>query len=197
MPILRKLLKLMLYSTAMDTKKLRFYSLIFLFPFIIGCPWKDQCLDDVAGADIVDGLIVISPLKDTFKIGDSVSFEINVPDSIDFGNGTISLINETNDQNPLIVISQGLGGFNDFFKNDFIVIHGERVEDKNAFKLYFCFEDNLYKLFIKTTFNKVGKYRFSASNDIVFGSQRECNLYRITTNVNGVNGQRLEFVVIE
>ena len=183
----------------MDTRKYKLWWIILFIPFLMACPWKDNCIDDVAGVERVDGLIVISPLKDTFKIGDIVTFEVIVPDSFNFGDKRISLIGETSDEKPIVWFHQIL--FNDtyidFFSNVLLIQHGERVNEDSAFRLHFCFEDNIYKLRIQVTFETGGKYRFSRRNDIDFGSKKDCNLYSIRTNVKGTVGNFLEFVVIE
>jgi len=181
----------------MDINRIKPYLfLLLLFP-LLGCPWKNNCLDDVAGSEVVDGLMVLSPLQDTFKIGDVVIFEVIIPDSFYFGESKISLISETNDLNPSIIIPQRLG-FVNFFNNDLFIIQGEQEKDKNKFRLNYCFEDNLYKLLLRTTFSISGKYWFSASNNIDYGSKSKCNFYRITTNLKGAeNGKWLEFVVVE
>lgn len=183
----------------MDTRKYKLWWIILFIPFLMACPWKDNCLDDVAGVEFVDGLMVISPLQDTFKIGDIVSFEVIVPDSFNFGEKRISLIGETSDERPIIRVSQGLfdDTYIDFFSNVLLIQHGERVNKDSAFRLHFCFEDNIYKLRIQLTFEIVGQYRFSRRNDIDFGSQKNCNFYSISTNVKGTEGNFLEFVVIE
>ena len=183
----------------MDIKRIKPYLFLFLLLPLLGCPWKDYCLDDVAGSEHVDGLMVLSPLQDTFKLGDVVIFEIIIPDSFYFGDNKISLIGETSDEKPMIRVSQGLfdDAYNNFFSNELQILHGERANEESVFYLHFCFDDNMYKLRIKVTFISTRNYRFLGRDRIVFGSKKNCNFYSITTNVKGTTGDWLEFVVIE
>lgn len=181
----------------MDTKKLKLWWLLIVVPFFFGCPWNDECFGDL-GSEYVDGLMVLSPLQDTFKIGDVVVFEVIIPDSFYFGDNKISLIGETSDEKPMMWITQGLGeDYNDFFNNDILISKGDRVKDKNTFRLHFCFESHKYKLKIQVNLNIKGKYRFRSYDRINFGSHKNCNSYSIYTNVNGTTGDWLEFIVIE
>ncbi|TVR84754.1 MAG: hypothetical protein EA409_00435 [Saprospirales bacterium] len=182
----------------MAINKSKSYWLLLLLPFLIGCPWGDEkCFDEFERITTIEDLIIITPLKDTFRIGDTVSMEINITDSIYFGEIKVNLLNETNDLSPSIIIPQRLGFIN-FFNSDLHIIEGEQVEDKNKFRFKYSFEDNLYKLLLVTIFSIEGDYWFSGSNDIVFGKVKDCNFYRITTNLKGAeNGKWLEFVVVE
>ncbi len=170
-----------------------------LVPLLMGCPFEDEkCpFNDWERITTIEDLIIISPLKDTFQIGDKVTLELVINDSIYFGEQLIGLLNETNDLTPSIIIPQRIG-FVNFFNNDLSLIHGKQENNKNKFYLEYCFDDNRYKLSIKTRLEIEGDYWFSGSNDVFFGSVKDCNFYRITTNFKGgENGNRLEFVVRE
>jgi len=81
MPIPLKLQRLTLYSTAMDTKKKHLWWAFLAIPFLLGCPFgEERCpFNDWERITTIEDLFIISPMKDTFKIGDEISiFQILV-----------------------------------------------------------------------------------------------------------------------
>ena len=123
--------------------------------------------------------------------------EIQINDTIIIGGKQISLIDKTNDLDPSVIIPQRLG-FVNLFDNDLFFKKGFRVEDRNKFHLEYCDLDKAFSLKFKANLSITGNFFFSGRVSIIFGEVKDCNWYRIDTNLKGYgNGNFLEFVEIE
>ena len=83
----------------MDIRKLHSYWVLFLLPLIMGCPLGDEkCpFNDWERITTIEDMLDISPMKNSFRIGEEVNISITIPDTVYMWNNAISLINETND----------------------------------------------------------------------------------------------------
>ena len=68
----------------MGTNRLQVWWILLVIPFLIGCPFGDEkCpFDDWERITTIEDLFVISPLKDTFRIGEEINVNMILPDSL-------------------------------------------------------------------------------------------------------------------
>jgi len=187
--------RLTLYSTAMGIKKNKLWWLLLAIPFLIGCPFgEDRCFEDFTRVAKIDDLATLRPLKDTFVQGEIMTYELIIPDSIQFHYGWISLYTETNDSNPWLVTGSGL-----FLNNLLVFEYGHQGNRNNWFHLDYIPEERVFKLKIMITLKRIGEYQIWAdTNETTFKGKDKCERYRIDTKIKGAVGGRnlLEFTII-
>ena len=184
----------------MDTNRLRTWWLLLVLPFLIRCPLgEEQCpFNDWERITNIDNLFSITPIQDKFKIGDEILVEVTISDSVNIGNNIISLLSETSELTPLILISQKVDNLN-LFDNTMALVHGIKDNTKDWFYLEYLFNENKYLLKIVIELQKPGNYSiFAKEARILFGKQRDCNWYEVRTNLKGFENHDFfyEFTVI-
>jgi hypothetical protein len=169
-------------------------------PLLMGCPFgEEKCpFNDWERITNIDNLLMITPLMDTFKLGDEVLVEVAIADSVKIGDEIINLLSETGDLEPLILISQRVDNLN-LFDNTMTLVHGEKNSDLDWFYLEYLLDKRMYSLKINIEFLKPGSYSlFAKEARIIFGNQEDCNWYEIRTSLNGVSDEEFfyEFTVV-
>ena len=165
-------------------------------PFLVGCPWKDNCPDDllIVRDTTIKDLLTITPLGDTFKIGDKVVVELTIPDSLYFDEEKISLYEKTGDVFPRLIAGSSL-----FFRQELNFSNGSQGKEENWFHLEYMPEESKFSLVINVTLIKPEQYRIPVwIFGTTFKGKEKCERYRVDTNIKGFEpGEFYEFVVIE
>jgi len=160
-----------------------------LLTILTGCPIDEDDCNDLGRTIEVPNLIKIVPLQDTYQKGDVVVFKIAIENIFE----GINLFNETGDSVAWVI----LGSNQLFTQNELTFIKGSQGEASNWFNMPFDGSIEKYELEIKVKLNKIGQYSFFTGDDIDFIGN-ECNRYRISTNIAGMNSERkIEFEVLE
>ena len=147
---------------------------------LTGCPGEEDCNDALGGISRVDDLILLTPLQNTYNVGDVITFKISVPATNDYFYGeTINLLQETNDHKPKITTAYD----NLFIGNQLVFIKGSQGAYVNWFNLAYDDQTNLYELEIKITLNKIGNYILQTNDSVEFQGSSKCNRFRLDTNI--------------
>ena len=187
------------YLIVMDTRRLKVWWILLAIPFLIGCPLgEEKCpFNDWERITTIEDLFKISPIKDTFFVGEKLKLSISIPDSVYMWDRGVSLINETYDFSPIILKTQKIDYLN-LFDNHMEFIFGNKGEGRNRFQLEYQSEEQLFKLEVILKFENSGNYSIRAGESrIFFGNQKECTWFEIRTNIKEFEkGDYYEFTVI-
>jgi len=137
---------------------------IILFSLVfIGCPNDDyyKCWRKVKK----DGLMIVSPLQETYNQGDTITLKLNIPSVNNYFGNEINLFLETGGKTPY---------FWDYFmqisgsqeENDIILIKGNRLIPE--FELFYDSVNKVYELEVQIVFNKTGIYSFIPIGTVFF-----------------------------
>ena len=166
------------------------FSLLFLFN---SCDplGEEMC---IGGGDKTDlNLVKITPLQLIYNQGDIINIKLVVPNLSDFGKGPINLFNQTND--PSVSVTYGRDLF--YSNNVTTIVTGYNTLYPDLFEMPYIPERDTYELELNIKLNSVGTYSFNSTNYLRFQGIDKCNLYNLTTDIEGTTnlGGKIEFVV--
>lgn len=177
----------------MVIKILKRTSLLFVLLILWGCPSLDPCGASVSQEITKSDLITISPLQETYSIGNSVILSMVLPSEQTFSDGTqIDIYQKTQIENEPFHYS----AFHEIFENNTFTVLEGNYENFTPI-LYYYSSENEYRFKFKVTLNELGSYSLYAKAEIYFKDPNDdCNSYGINTNIEGMNeNSKIEFIV--
>lgn len=188
-----KVFKLTLYSKVMVTKKILLPLILTSFCFMLmGCPENlrsDECRDQWKTVQNVPDLVRITPLNETYHIGDTMTVEISIDSQSDFFDEPVDMYQYTLAEE---IMGGGLAlqGDQSLFDNNNTVLKGDlRIVDisKIMFLIYYP-EDHAYRFKCVFEFSEVGEYQIPNFFRIVFHGEDLCRVVNIDrTNILGIS----------
>ncbi|TVR84755.1 MAG: hypothetical protein EA409_00440 [Saprospirales bacterium] len=171
----------------MGTNRLKLWWLVLVVPFLIGCPFgEERCpFNDWERVTTIEDLITLFAMEDTFNLGEVVTFELTIPDSVFIYDTIVFLYSETGDHSPKLITDNRL-----FLNNSLGFEHGYQGDRDNWFHLEFLPEKKKYNLRIMVELSKLGNFELAnASSRVIFKGRDKCNWYEIRTNIKEFSGR--------
>lgn len=173
-------------------KTLKLIGCLILLTTLTSCPWGAEDCFDIGRTARVNNLISISPLQTVYNQGDFITFKSTVPATNDYFGEQLNLLEKTNDFEALLLL-----GFDQLFTgNELTFIKGSQSSNSNWFNVLYNPDNSNYELEVKIKLNKIGNYNFFTDDSFEFKGASECIIYRLDTNVEGMNSdEKIVFTV--
>ncbi len=190
--------RLINYSKVMATKFFKIGCLFFVLIAFNGCiPLGAEECDEYGTEANVSGLIKISPLQETYNVGDVITITATLPSKNNyFAIGQVDIHAETNDDNGIFSLAMwqhegsSFPGTSLYVDNVVEFIEGG-IENNTmgVFKMPYFAENDEYRIKYKVTLNRTGNYILIQDNssNIYFQGGSTCNRYFINTDIENNN----------
>ena len=172
------------------------YFLLFLSPYLLAI----QCFDEECNTlenwelNTYAPLISISPLQESFDVGDTITLRVTVPNSNEYFGEMINLLESTGDETGLVQLISWEGKADFFLDNNVVFRKGSQGNNPTSFVAPYNSETGNYEFEAEITLNRTGNYTMLADGSVEFGTS-DCPEYLLNMKYIGVESQSIEFVV--
>ena len=183
----------------MATKFFKIVSLVIIVFSASSCflTKGDEDCDEYGTEANVSGLIKITPLQETYNVGDVITITATLPSKNNyFATGQVDIHAETNDDNGRFSLAMwqhegsSFPGTSLYVDNVVEFIEGG-IENNTmgVFKMPYFADSDEYRIKYKVTLNRTGNYILIQDNssNIYFQGGSTCNRYFINTDIENNN----------